>query len=212
MNARDGVKNRRRMPALAALLALVLALFPAGNAAAEDLEAILRDLAAGARKTRSIESSFTQTRYVSFMDEKLVSEGFFIFNAPDRLIWQYDRPALFRLEYSGGKASFHSEVEGRANSSGGNSREESLAAMVGEQIMLWVSMDLERIEKNYAIELESSTPLTLKLTPKTKPAASPILYLRLTFGQDRRDVRQVYMQEEDGDYTSLEFYDSKRVD
>jgi hypothetical protein len=177
--------------------------FASSNRGEQALELIV----AAGKKIERLESKFKQTRYISFMDEKLVSQGFFIFQPPDNLVWQYDSPAFFRLDYQNGRASLQSG----ADSPKQNAYEAEFAAKIGQQIMLWVSLDLDSIRASYHLEIVDSSPLKLYLTPK-KPSTTPITEIELIFAANGKDVEQVILHETDGDYTTLDFFDSKRME
>lgn len=181
----------------------------------EETRQILDKIASQGKKAKNIESRFRQIRYISFMDEELESTGFFSYQAPDTLIWQYDSPAFFRLEYKNGKATFQNDFDGE---SGGtrhaprrNPREEELAAQIGRQIMLWISMDINVIETTYNIELQQSSPLLLRLTPRKK-STGPLSAIELLFEENGPEVRKIVLHDADGDYTRLEFHDSRRTE
>jgi hypothetical protein len=138
---------------------------PAGlSAAAQDArDARLAELAQQFSRISGVRSSFIQTNYVSFMDEKIVSAGFFEFHKPDSLIWQYDTPVFFRLEYAGGKASFSNAPSGPQQSGGaGSGREAEIAAVLGRNLMLWIALDLKAIQRNYSVRIVDDAPLRLR--------------------------------------------------
>lgn len=178
--------------------------------AAESAVQALEKIAEHNNHVKSIESRFTQTRYISFMNEELVSHGFFIFSQPDQLVWQYDAPVFFRLEYKNGQASFKNNPGDEAGSQKQNPRETEIAAKVGEQIMLWVSMDLHKIQSAYDLTITQADPLSIDLAPKNKSASIVIRKMTLQFADNRLDMRCIILHEKDGDYIKLEFYDSKR--
>ncbi|MDL2306842.1 outer membrane lipoprotein carrier protein LolA [Desulfovibrio sp. OttesenSCG-928-C06] len=186
------------------------ALCPAAGLAAEE-QSVLERIVDGNRNIESIESRFTQTRYTFFLDEELVSDGFFVFRAPDQLVWQYDSPAFFRLEYKDGKASFRNNFDGDDAPAAQNPREAELAAQIGRQIMLWISFDLESIRTSYSLEFKQLSPPVLLLSPKKK-SPSPINEIELFFAPNGLDVTRVVLHESDGDYIRLDFADARRVE
>jgi outer membrane lipoprotein-sorting protein len=172
----------------------------------------LVELAQKFSRISGIRSSFTQTRYVSFLDEQVVSEGFFEFRKPDTLIWQYTAPAFFRLEYAGGKAGFRNTPSGPERTGGAASRQEAdLAARVGRNVLMWIALDLEAIQRTYTIKSVQDRPLSLLFEIK-KPVAGSAQRISLLFAENGLDVREILLEEADGDYIRLEFSNSEHYE
>jgi hypothetical protein len=142
------------------------------------------------------------------MDEKIVSEGFFEFHKPGRLLWQYDSPAFFRMEYADGEASFSKTISGPQPAGEGLSqREAELAAVVSRNVMRWIALDLAAIERDYTVALMDENPLRLRFeAKKSSPGAAQNILL--TFAENRLDVYEVLLEEAGGDYIRLEFSNS----
>lgn len=206
-------------PGLLSCTVLFFALFfclvkPEGLSAAAQYaqDERLTELAQKFSRISGIRSSFIQTNYVSFMDEKIVSAGFFEFHKPDRLIWQYDTPVFFRLEYAGGKASFSNAPSGPQQPGGaGSGREAEIAAVLGRNLMQWIALDLKAIQRDYSVRLVDEAPLRLRFELK-KSSPGAIQNIALKFSADRADIQEVLLEGTDGDYILLEFTNSEHYE
>lgn len=159
--------------------------------------------AAGARS--NIYSAFKQTRYVSFLDEEMTSEGWFSFKKPDELVWCYTSPSYFRLDYKGGQATFSHSQNNKLKSGTASAQEAKIASIIGDYMVTWISMDMQRIQNGYDIKVEQREPAVLLMTPKQKKAGS-ILSLRLEFAPGNVDMHEVTVQEPDEDFIRIQFF------
>jgi outer membrane lipoprotein-sorting protein len=175
-------------------------------------DALLTALAERARAVKRIESRFRQTRHISFMNEKFVSEGFFLFQSPDRITWHYEKPVPFTLEYAQKKAFLRNAFPGREtpDSPAGTSRETAFAAAVAEQILVWISLDTTKIRAAFTVQVVRAYPLSLVLRPKQKSRVLPLQKMDVEFVGDGPDMRRIILSEQDGDTLVLEFFDTRR--
>lgn len=83
----------RAVARLAPLLGAVIALTPAVRAApCATTDACLQQVEAAQRATESLRARFTQTKYMSLLQEPLVATGRFAFKRPDRILWEIEQP------------------------------------------------------------------------------------------------------------------------
>ena len=66
----------------------VLAQQPAADSSVPDKEAVTARFAA----VNTIESRFTQQKFMALLEEPVTSEGVFYFEKPSRIRWQYTKP------------------------------------------------------------------------------------------------------------------------
>lgn len=219
----SGLSKRYYMAAL--LLCFIMPLTASSPAfGAEDNQTLalnkhLERLSAVAKATTYVKSDFVQTKYITFMDEKLVSEGFFVFTAPQELVWEYTRPVASGLIYKNGKANlwYASEAGEAAGesakqnaSSHSGAPENVIARVVAEHLITWTNLDVDTLKKNYNITLLSEAPLTLMLSPKIRIPSSPVLDFKVVFEANGIDAKELYLYEADDDYTKIEFFNTER--
>ena len=181
-------------------------------------EEALQKLAVRANGIQGIKSNFTQSKYVSFMDEKLESSGFFVFNAPQELIWQYTNPVNTGLKYKDGQATMWASIDSASSNSSlpeppeqASRVEEAIAQTIANHIIPWVSFDVSSLLETYNITVTSSDPLALSLMPKKLVPGSPIKHFEVFFANNGIDVKSILLYEQDGDYTQIVFYNTEHV-
>lgn len=201
------------------LLVFFFLLLPAVEAAfstTDGLDAqtldVLQELSERAKDVQFIRSDFRQEKFVSFMDEKLVSTGDFTFNFPDELSWQYKTPVASGLVYKSGKAALWTaeqggpdQVELRSDGAGA-----TLAQVIARQIILWTSLDLEKLRQEYAVRLLSAEPVKLELVPNRKVKGMTMERFLVEFAQNGMDIERITFFERDGDYTRIDFFNTQR--
>lgn len=191
------------------IAAVFCVIFTSGAAFAAEsaLDAYLERVVAETSRIVSLKSDFVQSKYISFMDETLVSKGFFTFEAPDTIEWVYKTPVESGLSYKDGKARLWSSAAAGALPSGDNvgGGDDALAKVVAEQLIMWTRLDIPKIKQSYDITLLTESPVTIRLTP-IKPAPGDTLKrIELIFAGKSTDVSQITLFEADDDYTRIDF-------
>lgn len=205
-------RNLSLSVALMTCALLFVRLFPSvpfTHAAEANLDAHLERLASQTANITNIRSDFKQTKYISFMDETLISEGFFTYKAPDEIVWEYTKPVASGLVYKNGKATLWSGSVDSGGDKSGNSSEESIGKIIAEQLLTWTKLDIEKLKKSYNISLVSEAPMTVKVTPKGDASAT-VQEVQLVFDADGVNVRQITLFEVEGDYTRIDFFNFQR--
>lgn len=176
-----------------------------------NLDAHLERLASQTVNIASIKSDFKQVKYISFMDESLLSEGFFTYKAPDEIVWEYTKPVASGLIYRDGKATLWAGAPNAAQGDKSvNSREEGIGKVIAEQLLTWTKLDIDKLKKSYNISLVSESPVTVMVTPKGNPGDSPVHAVQLVFAADGVNVRQITLFEAEDDYTRIDFFNFQR--
>ena len=183
------------------------------TSAQADPEKVLSDLANRTRHIKSIKSDFKQTKHISFMNEQVLSTGYFTFEAPDQLLWQYTSPLLSGLSYSNGEARVWSAFEcsspAEATKRVECSRmEENIAKMIAGHILTWVSLDVKKVTGAYNVTIASESPLIISLEPKELTLESPVQKFEVEFVPTGVAVKKILFYEQEGDFTEVEFYNT----
>lgn len=187
---------------LLAGLLLCCAAIPHARAEDQGLNDLLQLLRLTAAATTTLQSSFTQTTTIPLFATPVESKGRFAFKAPAQLRWEYLEPAQegFILNNGGiirweGEKAEHTVLPVSAN---------PLSAILGKQLLGWISFDLDWIRKDYTLSLDKNTPRTLILEPKTVPLKEIIASLRISFS-DKGTASSVLVKEQSGSATLLQF-------
>lgn len=183
---------------------LLLLLFVSpGLAETTDIAPVLAELKLAAAETETLSSDFVQEKHLSIFAEKLLSQGHFIYQKPDRLRWELLTPVASGFVLQGKQGQ-------RWN---GLSREQErfsvetdpIMGMIAQQLLAWARVDLDWLQNRYRMELLSAEPVSLRLYPLDQGEAGFIDYLQILFANDKRHVAEVLMVEQEGDSTLLRF-------
>ncbi|MDR2744881.1 MAG: outer membrane lipoprotein carrier protein LolA [Desulfovibrio sp.] len=152
----------------------------------------------------TLQCNFTQRTDILLFVEPVVSKGKMRFHAPDKLVWEIEKPLNegFVLNGGSGYRWERSKAERRAF----KTSDDPLAALVGKQLRAWLTFDQKWLLSKYAITVEGEAPMRLSLTPKNADAASLISAIRITFNENGA-ANSVELQESKGNKTVIQFED-----
>ena len=188
---------------LLTLLSLLLSLPSTGRAESTQLQQLLGELKVAAAKTETLSSHFVQEKHLSFFAEKLLSQGLFVYQAPDRLRWELLSPVASGFVLRGGEGE---RWNGLSQERGRFSVEnDPIMGLIAKQLLAWARVDLDWLQKRYRMSVVNSQPISLRLTPLDSGEAGFIDYLQVRFAKDRRYIDEVLMVEQGGDSTRLSF-------
>lgn len=162
-----------------------------------------RDLSAFAA-VQTIESKFMLSKYTAIADKPLVSGGFFYFQRPDSLYWQYETPYAYGFLISEGKTFSWQEKDGKKESRDITSQ--PAAKEMVSQLYVFISMDMEAVSKIYTVEKFEEGII---LYPKNQSKKQMISDIKIFFAKDITAVREVVISERSGDRTVINFTGTK---
>jgi len=180
--------------AAVAFVACVLGL-AAGPAMAFGLPDLMQLLS----QRRSGETRFTEERFVSGLDQTLLSSGVLRFQAPDRFERRVEQPRPESMVVEGNQVTL--ERSGRRRQLTLDAAPE-LAAMVAA-VRGTLTGDASALNRHFQVETTGSAATwTLKLTPLDAQLAATVRYLRIV-GQ-QADLRSIELQLADGDRSLMQ--------
>lgn len=183
-------------------LATPVATQPLAELDARDKE-VLQTLEHAASQVHSIQCDFVQTKQLKVFAEKLTSKGRMLLEKPDKLRWEYLEPSKQGFVVNGERAMRWSEFSDKPKRF---AIEDDMATrIIAEQLLAWAGVDLPRLRKSFAIQVEQRAPPVLSLSPRSEKLGQYLQRIRVSFGPDARAVRRVQIMEQDGDETLLEF-------
>ncbi len=141
----------------------------------------------------TIESRFTQQKFMALLEEPVTSEGVFYFEKPSRIRWQYTKPFQNGFLIADG-------VTYRLEKDKKEEQKNPLAHNIAAQLLAWLTFDLEALSKQYAVEFTADGVV---LTPLKKGFINRI---KVTFSaQNPQALSKVEILENGGDKTVLRF-------
>ncbi|MDR2124243.1 MAG: outer membrane lipoprotein carrier protein LolA [Desulfovibrio sp.] len=156
--------------------------------------------------TASIETlacDFRQTTDIPLFIRPMVSEGVMRFKKPGNLLWEYTKPLRQGFALTDGKG-FRWE-EDRENRVPFTTTKDPLAGFIARQIPAWIIFDRKWIEEEYAVSVDSDSPLSLTLEPKRRDVRAVLTALNITFSPDGV-ADTVIIREARGGTTTIRFW------
>jgi outer membrane lipoprotein-sorting protein len=178
-----------------------------GRAEAVELQQLLSELKGTAAETETLSSRFVQEKNLAMFSEKLLSQGFFVYQAPDRLRWELLAPVGSGFVLRGDQGErWNSLSRERGHFS---VESDPIMGVIAQQLLAWARVDLDWLKKRYQMKVIASQPVSLRLIPLDSGEAGFIRYLQIRFAKNRRYIDEVLMMEQGGDSTLLRFNDVK---
>lgn len=174
-----------------------------GSALAADVDVILAHLAKRAQQTYTIQSDFVQEKHLAAFNETLASQGYFVFQRPDSLRWEYRKPSRSGFIVRGKKGWRWDTSVGFRQTFDITTTPEMEA--VAGQIIAWTTFDLDWLRSRYSIEVMETEPLALRLLPTGKAIKEFLKYMLVRFATGGNTVEVIELHETDGDWTRITF-------
>ena len=197
--------KRLMLIVLFCLPVVLFAQVPKGFTAVKDTAAFKQKMESQSKLVNTIESDFTQEKYLSVMSEKIVSKGHFCFKKINMLRWEYNDPYKYIIAIN--KDKMFIKDNGKVSKYDINSNK--MFKSINEMMMNTVQGNL-LINKDYrAKEYESDKQYLLELAPVQKGAKDFLKVIQLYIDKADYSVVKVKMIEPGDDYTSIDFTNRK---
>jgi outer membrane lipoprotein-sorting protein len=211
MDSPGWLMNRKVFGVISASIFLVLFFAFSGHGAEMKIGLESRDMKSRvfaritetASALETISSDFTQERYTSMLKEPLISMGRFIYEKPDRLYWEINKPSPTGFTVSGGKARRWEGSPSEAETF--RVDKEPVIKAIVEQVFAWSRADFPWLEKRYIITVMEDTKTLLKLIPRSTQEKKYLTHLYIAFSGNWDHVSSVEVHEKGGDYTRIIF-------
>jgi outer membrane lipoprotein-sorting protein len=156
-------------------------------------------------RVTSISARFTQSKHMKILSKPLISQGYFYFQAPDSVRWEYTSPVKSVLLMSkNGIKRYTRGSKGLVEDAGS-----SLPSMqiVLQEISRWSRGQFTNNEYFSAV-LQGGKEPRIVLSPREKGLADMISRIVITLSPDRPGmIKSVKIFENKGNYTLFEFRD-----
>ena len=193
---------------LVVLLSLPVVLFSQvtkGFSLVKDTAAFKQKMDTQSKIINSIESDFSQEKYLSVMSEKIISKGHFCFKKANMLRWEYFDPYKYIIAIN--KDKMYIKDNGKVNKYDINSNK--MFKSINEMMMNTVQGNLLNNKDYKARIYENEKQYLLELSPLQKGAKDFLKVIQLYIDKADYAVVQVKMIEPSDDYTSIEFTNRK---
>lgn len=195
------------------ILALALLLFCSPGfaqrkaLAATESAAVKAKVTASTQSLESLQSDFTQTKKLSYMDEAIRSTGKLYFKAPGKIRWEYLSPTNYAVIFDG--QTMHTIAGGRTKSTNlaANRRMQGLNDLLAGSLQGGDMLDENRFDITY---YRDKTDYVAILIPKDKGLSRHIRQVELTFNGTSLLLTQVTLTDPAGDSTQLAFANQRK--
>jgi outer membrane lipoprotein-sorting protein len=172
----------------------------------KDIEAVKQKIATASKNMNSMQSNFSQEKYMSVMSQKIQSKGLFYFKKNNQVRWEYTEPYKYIIVLAGGKIQIKDEKKVSEYDMNANKAFKQINDMMIQLVQGNVLNSTSYIIK-YS---ESSTNYLLDMTPTDKKLKSMFKNIQLYFDKNTYEVSSFKMIENNGDYTLIKFSNKKQ--
>lgn len=159
-----------------------------------------------AKKIESIESSFTQIKYLDVFDEKITSKGMFYYRKSNKICMDYTQPMNYLIVINNNKLKIVSDgkksITDLSSNKMMNQMQDMLTAcMVG---------DLSQMSSDYVREyFEDARYYLVTIKPTNKAVKAYIDNIRIYLDKKDMSVHKLRLSETAANYTEYEFSNKK---
>ncbi len=178
---------------------------PAGFKPVKDTAAFKQKMETQSKLVITLESDFTQEKYLSVMSEKIISKGHFQFKKINMLRWEYNEPYSYLIAIN--KDKMFIKDNGKVTKYDINSNK--MFKSINEMMVNTVQGNLLNNKDYKAKFYENDKFYLLELTPLQKGAKDFLKVIQLYINKTDYAVDKVKMIEPSDDYTSIDFSNRK---
>jgi outer membrane lipoprotein-sorting protein len=178
---------------------------PAGYKPVKDTASFKQKMEAQSKLINSIESDFTQEKYLSVMSENIVTKGHFLFKKINMLRWEYTSPYSYLIVIN--KDKMFIKDNGKINKYDINSNK--MFKSINEMMVATVQGNLLNNKDYKANFFEGDKFYLIELSPVQKAAKDFLKTIQLYINKTDYSVEKVKMIEPSDDYTSIDFTNRK---
>ncbi len=178
---------------------------PKGFANMKDTTAFKQKMESQSKLTNTMESDFTQEKYLSVMSENIVSKGHFCFKKTNMLRWEYTTPYTYLIAIN--KDKMFIKDNGKINKYDINSNK--MFKSINEMMVATVQGNLLSNKDYKAKYYESDKFYLIELFPVQKAAKDFLKSIQLYIDKNDYAVVKVKMTEPSDDYTAIDFSNRK---
>jgi len=173
-----------------------------------DVTAVLDDLERTMSGTKTIQTDFIQEKNLALFNQKIILKGKVFIQKPRLLSWRVMSPMRYSMVMSGDTISQWDEDTDKVQRvSLANNPSFQLAV---EQMEKWFYGTFKSMQGDYKITLITDHPIALEFVPlENSLSRNFIKRATIFFQDDERYIKEVRIEEKDGDSTSLVFVNAQ---
>lgn len=186
-------------------VSLALPLFADSKIKGTKIEEVLEQVDARQKNVRTLRAHFTQTKEVGMLAEPEVSEGTFVYQQPNRVLWKYEQPRPVSMAIADGTMTTWYPHLKKAERMEIKSFEDRIFRYLGAGT--GAIRELGKYFDFRFIEDRAKNEYVLELDPKTRALEKRIRSITIWIDGKSYFTRGFEYVEGDGDLTRFEFHD-----
>lgn len=193
-------------------ITLLLATLGLSSAHAQSMKKITQPqefenrLAKEAKTIQSIESDFTQVKYLDILDEKVISKGKFYYQKSNKICMDYTQPISYLIVINGSRLKIVADGKKSVMSLNSN----KMMNQMQDMITACMVGDLSRISSDYKLEyFENAAHYLVKIKPVNKAIQAFIAGIEIYLDKKDMSVHKLKLSETATNYTEYEFYNKR---
>ena len=153
---------------------------------------------------KSMSCNFVQTKYLSLLSDKMVSEGKMYYRQSDKLRWEYTSPYSYLFIFNGSKVY----VGGKNRKDVIDTNTNKIFKEVARIMMSTVTGKALSNSTDFNVDIETSgNNWTVTLVPKKKDIKQMFTKIVLTFTKSDTMISEINIYEKNGDRTNIKLKD-----
>lgn len=169
----------------------------------EEAAALKQRVTEQTKQLRSLESTFTQTKHLDYLENDVTSSGKLYFKAPDKIRWEYVRPSSYTVIFNGELMRMNEgEKKAKQIDLASNRRMKGLNALLTGTVQGGRIFDDTQFQITYYREGADYSAI---LVPKDQALSRYIKQVELTLDGRSYLVRQIKITDPTQDYTRITF-------
>jgi outer membrane lipoprotein-sorting protein len=174
----------------------------------KNIDVVLGDLQEKMSKVLTLQTDFSQEKNLALFKQKLILKGKIFIQKPAMLSWRVFSPMVYSLVINGSTISQWDEDTNQVQQMSLANNPSFQAAI--EQMQNWFFGVDKAMQDNYEISLRSQYPLSLEFTPKGNSVTRNFIKrVIVSFQEDQQYIKEIDVQEVNGDSTLLKFINPK---
>ena len=171
-----------------------------------EAKAMVAEISKTAASIRTLTCNFTQVKTLSFLNDKMASQGRMCYDASGKLRWEYTSPYTYTFILNGQQV----HIQSAKNRQTIDIRQSRLFQGIAQVMMNSVTGRNLTSNKDFACTFFTQGDVWVAdLVPQRKEMKQMFSTIRLRFDSKRRMVSQVEMNEKRGDVTIITLKDIK---
>lgn len=185
---------------------LVSGFFSAQNTAMSGAEAkaFVTKISSETKNIKTLQSDFTQTKKMDFLDKSIVTYGKMSLKTPNMLSWKYTKPYQYSIVFKDNKIFINDQGKKSSVDAKSKTFEKINKLIVGSSNGQMFN------DPEFSVSYFKNTNSNIaKFTPKSAQLLKYIKQIELSFPKGQSTVSQVNMMEASGDTTNIVFKNTK---